>query len=160
MRQNMKHMCTHTDIQSDTSQGIIIMTGVKPWFPLVSLVSVATCLCVCLWKTDVWSELCVSVAGSHIAALSQFLRPWSDLRSARRGEHSRLPTTPVSQPWAITLLSLSSETIKTEEKVRVRGKQRDQHTSEWRKSWIQGSGLFIWLCSLKCPSCIISLVQI
>lgn len=48
-----EHMCTHTEIQSDTSQGSIIMTGVKPRFPLVSLVSVATCLCVCLWKTDV-----------------------------------------------------------------------------------------------------------
>ncbi|KAG7225476.1 hypothetical protein INR49_027471 [Caranx melampygus] len=40
----------------------------------------------------------VSVAGSHIAALSQFLGPWSAPRSARREEHSRLSAVPVSQP--------------------------------------------------------------
>lgn len=39
-----EHVYAHTQIQSDTSQGIIIMTGVNPWFPLVSLVSDATCL--------------------------------------------------------------------------------------------------------------------
>lgn len=72
-------------------------------------------VCVFLWKTDVWSAFCVSVAGSRIAALSQFWGLWSDLRSARWEEHSHLLAAPVSQPWAITLLSLSSSTIKTEE---------------------------------------------
>lgn len=101
---------THSQIPSDTSQGIIIMTGVKPWFPLVfsllSLMPPALC--------GVSAEdRCLISAGSHIAALSQFPGPWSDLRSARQEEHSRLSAEPVSQPRAITLLSLSSRTIKT-----------------------------------------------
>lgn len=125
MTQNIKNTCAHTHTHRNSGWHIPGHHYNDWGEALVS--SCLSCLCchlpvcVCLWKTDVWSELCVSVAGSHIAALSQFLRPRSDLRSARRGEHSRLSTAPVSQPWAFTLLSLSSKTIKTEEKLEWEG---------------------------------------
>lgn len=124
------HTHTHTQIQTGTSQGNIIMTGVKPCFPHVSS---ATFLCAHLRKTDVWETLCVSVAGSHVAAPTQVLRLWSDPRSARWGVHSCLSKVPVSQPWAITLVSLSSKIVKTG-RFWVRGERRDQHTLERREN--------------------------
>lgn len=127
---NHAHTHTHTQIQTGTSQGNIIMTGVKPCFPHVSS---ATFLCAHLRKTDVWETLCVSVAGSHVAAPTQVLRLWSDPRSARWGVHSCLSKVPVSQPWAITLVSLSSKIVKTG-RFWVRGERRDQHTLERREN--------------------------
>lgn len=149
----MKHMCTHRNPEwhipghhyNDLGEALVS-----------SCLSCLSCYPpVCLWETDVWSTLCVSVAGSHIATLSQFLRPRSDLRSARRGEHSRLSTAPVSEPWAITLLSLSFKTLKTEEESEWEGNGEISNHGEKEKLVSRFRPFYLCLCSLKCPSCII-----
>lgn len=135
----------HTKIQISMSQGIFYNDWGK------ALVSLCRSCHLCLWacasvrerKTDVWSALCIAVAGSHIAAPSQLLRLRSDLRFTRRREHSRLSTAPVSQPWAITLVSLSSKPVKTEEESEEEGNRKSLHTCEGRENWKGGSGLFI-----------------
>lgn len=103
-------------------------------FPLVSLVSDATCLCEC--KEDVWSLQ----AGTGLLCHSSWGRGliW-DLPDERKKTVCRQPA---SQARTITLPSLSS---KTEEGLEQGGKQRDQHTSKRRKSQIPASDLFIWV---------------